>query len=499
MPEITPNAPRYTPNSQQPIDSNVSKGNQAQGSQKPRSSISAKEVLQSAKNTALNPIAARHIKEKRHVGHADQVILNHSTAKELGVPPVVHLRNNGGVSSGFVVHPRLVVTARHCVLNDSPFEIYFFEKAGIEVPEALKKDQSLKSKKWDWQKPSKVHIFGSNGQRHTFDFKKFQEADKKEKKSMQDAFKKALNVSALQETLSTASMPPIINQVPDVAVLEFDGDIQHIDKTTIPSLLDEEGISLAQSSKVSKRLLGFPGNKLEEHFNHLQTLKDQKSDALEELPLCPLFASEAPKNVDFSPNFAQRITAKVTGKKNIYAKSFRGIASYGGNSGGPLVSSLNGKLYYTGVLNGSHPLGFDTTVTPMKGRVMSDLILPTLHEVQERNEEPLSKLHSLADIGVNPKKIEAQQSFMDWIKALILKHLPERAQDQIFMWRLERAIAKDDIHSIHKVFESIGLTDPKEWLDLKDADGTTFDTKLKDYWKAMKKEEDSIETIESPS
>lgn len=452
------------------------------------SSISAKKTLQSAQNAKLNPIQARHIQEKRHVGHADQVILDKNNAKDLGIPPVVHLSNDEGLASGFAIHPRLVMTARHCVLRDSDFKIYSFAEEGIAVPDALNKNiQNFqhKSKAMSyWSKPTKVHVFGADSKRYTFDLKAYEAASSAEKEKMQNDFQKQLNVSPVRALLSTGSMPPVIDQIPDVAILEFDEDLQHIDTSTIPSLLDEKAISVTQSSKVAKRLIGFPADKLEAHMEKRQALKKTNPPKAQEMDICPLFASEAPKQIDFSPNIPQKIVGKITGKKNIHAKSFRGIASYGGNSGGPLVSTLNGKLYYTGVLNGSHPLGFDTTVSPLKGCIMSDLVLPTLHEVQAKNNEVLAKLNSLADIGVNESTLKRQESFMDWIKALLLKHLPTKLQDAIFIWRLEKAIKTKDAQALHQTFASIGLENPADWQTLKDKQGISFLEKWEDYLRA---------------
>ena len=50
----------------------------------------------------------------------------------------------------------------------------------------------------------------------------------------------------------------------------------------------------------------------ESHIEHRQTLKDKQSLEYEAMDLCPLFASEAPKKIDFSPNMPQKIVAKAT-------------------------------------------------------------------------------------------------------------------------------------------------------------------------------------------
>ncbi len=268
----------------------------------------------------------------------------------------------------------------------------------------------------------------------------------------------------------------------DIALIELEQPLD-IDSNTLPSLVDDISIEHLLSDQSSRRAVGFPLAKI---LQDNPKIHNKRPEAYHEIIRdTPLHISEIGVSKPFKPAGLKKDT--------IYWEQNKGAIIYQGNSGGAVLASHEGKPYYAGIVTANGNGGKSTTILPLKGKVMTELILPTLNRIkkeeqtadQAKNPSDTASLTPYTDVKLETLEFipnDPKRLTFSWLKDLLLHLLPGMAQDAIFTWRLEKAIEEEDFAALLKAFRAKGPTNAMDILSLKDEKGCTLYLKLVSTW-----------------
>lgn len=387
-------------------------------------------------------IIERHVQKKQNQS-LDQVILTSETVKDLKVPPAVILKMKQGEStvhgSGFPIHENFVVTARHCIYNKT-IDSGVIRDSAVILPQNLWSE----GEKSQMREPIRYHLFAADGSVISIDLR--DENGKLKSPLMDDRLiSKKTQGNGLIGNIKNKVTDKIIN-IPDIALIEFEEPFKFNDGVIIPPLLDEKSIDLLLENPVPKRLMGFS----------LERLKKDIPDKNERHAM----VKTTPLQISCRPSHQLYL-------KNHYHQEYtqsKGLQAYGGDSGGPVMVSVNGKNYFIGSIVGGNK-GLDRNViVPLNGDIMKKLIRPTLDNY---NKEHGRDSLALENIEWNEAEFNTHQSFLEAIKNWLYDLLPSVAQDFLFNWSLEDAIQSKNFESFFKcVSEYIDITQD-ELLNIK--------------------------------
>ncbi len=383
---------------------------------------------------------------------ADQIPLTQDVVRELNIPPSVLIEtregnHTKGRGSGFPIHPKLIVTARHCIETTSGVRT-----GTVTLPNGLWGDKKQQIR------PIRYHLFSPTGAVITIE--------------LRDADGHPLKGHIIDSRLKGAMISKNFTfdeNLPDIALIELEEPL-NLPKNSIPPLLDDASIEHLLLEQSPKRLVGCPSSKIKADNNQDKKkygpiLKDR-----------PMHISDRGVSKAFQPH----------GDSNnaLYWEQAQGVLCYPGNSGGALIASKDGIPYYSGVMVAKHST--TSVLLPLKGKVMTDLILPTLNAINEaENKDAKVQLKTLEYIPNDPKA-----STLEWVKNILHQLLPEVAQDAIFTWRLEKAIADENFTALYKAFQAKGPVSAIDILSIKDSEDCTLYLKLISTWKT-----ESLQTI----
>jgi hypothetical protein len=457
-----------------------------------KTSNAASQIASNAlKNAKRDLKLNEQILSERQIANIDQVPLTREKVKAFNIPPAVVLRLNTpngrmGYGSGFPIHSRLVVTARHCV-DESAKGFFGLFKVHVRSEEGLWQEPgSTTAAKSRERIPIRCHLLNSLGEKISIDLVR-EEGGKKIPKSFEelaqdmDALKKneiqALEAQVkanpkdknLKKKLNFLSQnhqkenPEVFNHFLDIAILEFDTDLYpegSAAREAIPSLLDVDTIEHVCNQPTPKVVLGLPARKL------------KRSNSDED------FNKIYQENPFYISQFHNLGSEKSRSKTE---SNHQGLKSYNGNSGGPVVSHINGKSYYTGLVSrGDDKTGRMISVN-LQGDVLEKLIKPTLTEVD--GKEP--KLLSLKDLNLSEKKLKFQQSIIQALFEWTIRFFPKRVQDWAWQWQLQQAIEKEDANQLLSLLTGSGLSEAADWLSIPVCEGNppqTLAQSLRELW-----------------